>query len=156
MDFSSSSLHPRSEDSWILERMREGELKDLMIKLDLRLIDESIIEDPSPEWGEKWTVSKLDFFALRANSSSDDHRVSRTPAEELTAFGVECEGQRTITVGVVLGDVAVICAELFTAVLNLLLQLVTNRGVEIGTVDEESGQEASVERHDQLMRRIVG
>ena len=32
IDFSSSSLHPRSEDSWILERMREGELKDLMIK----------------------------------------------------------------------------------------------------------------------------
>ncbi|UYE97357.1 hypothetical protein [Cyanophage S-TIM54] len=100
---------------------------------------------------------KVDGLRIGSSSiSSDDHRVSRTPAEELTAFGVECEGERTITVGIVLRDVAVICAELFTALLNLLLQIITNRGVEIGTVDEESGQEASVERHDQLIRRIVG
>jgi len=33
MDFSSSSLHPRSEDSWILGRRIEGELKVLRIKL---------------------------------------------------------------------------------------------------------------------------
>ena len=96
------------------------------------------------------------IFALRANSSSDDHRVSRTPAKELTALGVECEGQWTIAVGVVLGDVAVICAELFTTVLDFLLQLITNGLIEFGTVSEISGQEASVERHDQLMRRIVG
>ena len=99
---------------------------------------------------------KVDGLRIGSSSiSSDDHRVSRTPAEELTAFGVECEGQRTITIGVVLRDVAVICAELFTALLDFLLQI-TNRSVEIGTVDEESGQEASVERHDQLIKRIVG
>ena len=100
---------------------------------------------------------KVDGLRIGSSSmSSDDHGVGRTPAEELTAFGVECEGQRTITVGVVLGDVAVICAELFTALLDFLLQLITNRGVEICTVNEESGQEASVERHDQLIKRIVG
>ena len=81
-------------------------------------------------------------------SSSRDHRVGRTSAEELTALGVECEGQWTITVGVVLGDVAVICAELFTAVLDFLLQLITNSLIEFGTVSEVSGQEASVERHE--------
>ena len=92
---------------------------------------------------------KVDGLRIGSSSmSSDDHSVSRTPAEELTAFGVKCKGQRTITVGVVLGDVAVICAEFLTALLDFLLQIITNRGVEIGTVDEESGQEASVERHE--------
>ena len=148
MDFSSSSLHPRSEDSWILERMREGELKDLMIKLDLRLIDESIIEDPSPEWGIHGPLFKLDFFALRANSSSgSNHRVRGPSAEELTAFGVKCKGQWTGTIGVVLANVAVICAEFLTASLDLLLQLITNGLIEFVTVGEVSGQEAGVERH---------
>ena len=92
---------------------------------------------------------KVDGLRIGSSSmSSDDHSVSRTPAEELTAFGVECKGERTITVGVVLGDVAVICAEFLTAVLNLLLQLITNGLIEIGTVSEISGQEASVERHE--------
>ena len=100
---------------------------------------------------------KVDGLRIGSSSmSSDDHRVGRTPAEELTAFGVECEGERTITVGVVLRDVAVICTELFTAVLDFLLQLITKELIEFGTVSEISGQEASVERHDQLVKRIVG
>ena len=93
---------------------------------------------------------KVDGLRIGSSSMSSgrDHRVRRTSAEELTAFGVKCKGQWTIAIGVVLGDVGVICAEAFTALLDLLLQLITNRGVEIGTVDEESGQEASVERHE--------
>ena len=92
---------------------------------------------------------KVDGLRIGSSSmSSDDDRVSRTPCEELTAGAVECEGQWTITVGVVLGDVAIICAELFTAVLDLLLQLITNGLIEFVNVSEVSGQEASVERHE--------
>ena len=81
-------------------------------------------------------------------SSGGDHRVRGTSAEELTAFGVEREGQWTVAVGVVLGNVAIICAKFLTALLDLLLQLITNGLIEFVTVNEISGQEASVERHD--------
>ena len=99
--------------------------------------------------GEKVDGLRIGFFALRANSSSGrDHRVGRTSAEELTALGIECEGQWTITVGEVFRHVAVICAKTLTTLLNLLLHLSTNILVNRVTIVEVSGQEADVERHD--------
>ena len=91
---------------------------------------------------------------LRIGSSSiglcRNDGVGSAAAEKLTAFGVECEGQRTRAVGQVLGDVGVICAELFTTVLDLLLQLITNGLIEFVTVGEVGGQETGVERHEKF------
>ena len=81
-------------------------------------------------------------------SSGRNHRVRGPSAKELTALGVECEGQWTITVGVVLRHIGVICAKAFTALLDLLLQLTADGLIELVTVDEVSGQEANVERHE--------
>ena len=98
---------------------------------------------------------KVDGLRIGSSSMSSggDHRVRRTSAEELTAFGVEREGQWTRAVGVVLGDVSVICAEAFTALLDVLLQLITNGLIEFVTVSEVSGQEASVERHELISEK---
>jgi len=63
---------------------------------------------------------KVDGLRIGSSSMSSggDHRIRRTSAEELTAFGIECKGKWTGTVGVVLGNVAVICAEFLTASLD--------------------------------------
>ena len=93
---------------------------------------------------------KVDGLRIGSSSMSSggDHRVRRTSAEELTAFGVEREGQWTRAVGVVLRHIGVICAEAFTTLLDLLLQLTADGLIELVTVDEVSGQEADVERHE--------
>ena len=93
---------------------------------------------------------KVDGLRIGSSSmsSGSNHRVRSPAAEELTAFGVECEGQWTIAVGVVLRDVAVICAQTLTAPLDLLLHLSTNILIGSVTMNEVSGQEAGVERHE--------
>ena len=91
---------------------------------------------------------------LRIGSSSiglcRNEGVGRAAAEKLTAFGVECEGQRTIAVGQVLRHVGVICAEFRTALLDFALQLIANGFINDGAEVEVGGQETGVERHEKF------
>ena len=54
MDFSSFSLQDPKIPGF-RENERRG-IEGFDDQIDLRLIDESIIEDQSPEWGKEWTV----------------------------------------------------------------------------------------------------